>query len=372
MPTTINPVITDAGLSAAINANANGVQLAITHVVLGSGKYTPTNASTIQSRKEKASIAGGYKVGDNGFRVNVLFSSYTGATYDASEIGFYAGDPDAGGVLFAVFSHPSSVIVQRNALDYVAQYGMTVNRVPTGSVTVTVDPSASQALALIAAHEGAADPHTQYAKKTDVNAALQSMASAVANAGGTANAITAAFSQPITSLTNGTNVLVKASTANTSASVTFKADALNTLPVVKAGNAALEVGDIVGSGHWMDLVYDASLNKWILQNPATGINVAALFTGGANQSLASNGWQKLPGGFIIQWGTVPYSGTGFTTVTLPISFSTAILMVGTTKRQGHWTPVANVNGSSLSSIIVGCTDGVASATDPAFWFAWGK
>lgn len=159
MPTVITPVITDAGLNAAITANGNGVKLSITHVVLSTDQFTPTGTSTISVRKEKATVASGYTTGAGAFRINVLFSSYSGATYNATAIGFYAGDPDAGGTLFAAYSHPTSVIVQRNSLDYLAQFGLTLSRVPSGSVSVTVDPSAAQAFALISAHEQAADPH---------------------------------------------------------------------------------------------------------------------------------------------------------------------------------------------------------------------
>jgi hypothetical protein len=166
MPTVITPVITDAGLAAAITANGNGVQLSITHVVLSTDQFTPTGTSTISVRKEKATVASGYTTGTGSFRINVLFSSYSGAAYNATTIGFYAGDPDAGGILFGVYSHPSSVIVQRNSLDYLAQYGLTLSRVPAGSISVTVDPTAAQAFALIAAHETATHPHSQYMRRT--------------------------------------------------------------------------------------------------------------------------------------------------------------------------------------------------------------
>lgn len=43
-------------------------------------------------------------------------------------------------------------------------------------------------------------------------------------------------------------------------------------------------------------------------------------------SLSANGWIKLPGGFILQWGTVASVGTN-TNVTLPVTFPTAILCV---------------------------------------------
>jgi hypothetical protein len=43
---------------------------------------------------------------------------------------------------------------------------------------------------------------------------------------------------------------------------------------------------------------------------------------GSNQSLGSNGYQKLPGGLIMQWGTFTTSGSK-TTVTFPTAFTTA-------------------------------------------------
>lgn len=175
MPTIINPLITEAGLAAAVAANGLGLQLAITHVALGSGQYTPDIGMTsMVTRKEKVTIPSGYVTGGGGFRINALFPAWAGTPnpYNATEVGFYAGDPDAGGVLFAVYSHTSSVIVQRNSLDYVCQFSMVLTRVPAGSVTVTIDAAASQALALVAAHEVGADPHPQYALKSEMAALI--------------------------------------------------------------------------------------------------------------------------------------------------------------------------------------------------------
>ena len=46
---------------------------------------------------------------------------------------------------------------------------------------------------------------------------------------------------------------------------------------------------------------------------------------GANQSKSANGYQKLPGGLIIQWGSATSSVSGQATLTLPIVFPNAIL-----------------------------------------------
>jgi len=58
-----------------------------------------------------------------------------------------------------------------------------------------------------------------------------------------------------------------------------------------------------------------------------GAKLAAALQG-ANQSLATSGYQKLPGGLIIQWGTANIPATT-TTITLPIVYPTAhILVIG--------------------------------------------
>lgn len=172
MPAILNPIITDAGLAAAVNAKANGLQLAITHVALGTGKYT-ADVSTVSGmtamvgRKEQVLPGAGNVSGSGGFVLTVRFAAWAGtpSSYSATELGFYAGDPDAGGVLFAVYSHPTDVIVTRNSLEYLASFVMQLTRVPAGSVTVNLDPDAVQWQAMLNTHLAASDPHTQYVRK---------------------------------------------------------------------------------------------------------------------------------------------------------------------------------------------------------------
>lgn len=71
--------------------------------------------------------------------------------------------------------------------------------------------------------------------------------------------------------------------------------------------------------------YDCPVNIGTL-NVATLASEMALkaalvdFTG-TNQSLSANGWQKLPGGLIIQWGTTAgVTSGGSITVTFPLAF----------------------------------------------------
>ena len=92
----------------------------------------------------------------------------------------------------------------------------------------------------------------------------------IASASGSADAITATFSPAIT-LSNGMVVYVRAAYSNATTTPTFNPDDLGALPIVKGSNLPLAVGDIGGAGYWMILQYDQAFNKWVLQNPATGI-----------------------------------------------------------------------------------------------------
>ena len=90
----------------------------------------------------------------------------------------------------------------------------------------------------------------------------------VAQASGTANEITATFANPI-SLTNGKRVIVRALYANTSTTPTFAPNGLTAKMIVKGNGTPLKAGDIVGSGYWIELIFDSTLDKWVLQNPPT-------------------------------------------------------------------------------------------------------
>lgn len=93
-----------------------------------------------------------------------------------------------------------------------------------------------------------------------------------AAASGTVDAITATFTKPV-SLEGGKLVKVRALGANTSPTVTFNPNGLGAKQVVKGDNDNLAVGDIAGAGYWITLIYDAQLDKWVLQNPATGVTL---------------------------------------------------------------------------------------------------
>jgi hypothetical protein len=93
---------------------------------------------------------------------------------------------------------------------------------------------------------------------------------------GTANAITADFTPGITALANGLTVIVRAAAANASATPSLAANATAAKTIVKGNGLALVAGDIAGAGHWLELQFDTALDKWVLQNPATGVSIATV------------------------------------------------------------------------------------------------
>lgn len=101
-------------------------------------------------------------------------------------------------------------------------------------------------------------------------AVVRSLGIPTAVAGGTADAITAAFT-PNVALANGTTVIVRAGAANATTAPTFAPDGLTAKTIVKGNNLALVAGDIAGAGHWLEMNFDATLDKWVLQNPGSGL-----------------------------------------------------------------------------------------------------
>lgn len=97
-----------------------------------------------------------------------------------------------------------------------------------------------------------------------------------AAAAGTSDALTATFTPTITSLVNGMSLIIRAASANTSATPTLKVDGTAIKTIVKGNSLPLVAGDIAGASHWLEFQYDLTLDKWVLQNAANGINPASV------------------------------------------------------------------------------------------------
>ena len=190
----------------------------------------------------------------------------------------------------------------------------------------------------------------------------------IATATGSADEITATFSPAIT-LSNGMVVYVRATAANTTTAPTFNPDNLGALPIVKGANVALAAGDIGGAGYWMILQYDQAFNKWVLQNPAKGIDVSTgvpvgtvvMFTAAEPPA----GYLKCDGSAVGRTtypelyaaiGTTYGAGDGSTTFNLPDligRFAEGSATPGAVKEAGLPNITGEINGHFGSSVAFG-------------------
>lgn len=178
---------------------------------------------------------------------------------------------------------------------------------------------------------------------------LRMMNIPTSQAGGSANALTATFYPPITTvdLEDSLIVIVEAGLANTSGTVTFNPDSLGALNITRRGGEALAVGDIVAAGHKLLLAYDKSSTRWELLNPAglattSGPGIVELATGAETLALTSTALAITPSALaaFLARGT---NITGDTTITvgdggffrvLGTSFTTTAITL-TTATQGR-------------------------------------
>lgn len=135
---------------------------------------------------------------------------------------------------------------------------------------------------------------------------------AFATAAGTVNAITADFT-PNVALTDGVTVLVEATGANTSTTVTFSPDSLTAHNITKNGNQNLDIGDIYGAGHRLILSYDSANTVWELLNPVntTKNNFVSKSTG---EALIDTTIISVSGLTISTWVDVGPTGSGSTQI----------------------------------------------------------
>ena len=205
---------------------------------------------------------------------------------------------------------------------------------------------------------------------------LQQNACISCTAGGTADALTGSFFPGITALpAAGSGLLtlyVRPTAANATTTPTFTPNSgvIAAKTIVKGNGLPLAAGDIAGAGHWIELQYDATLDKWVLLNPATGMStvtatndasfadnsgkpastswvrgaMSAIATAaGFAYSFAANGYIKFPswlGGFIAQWGSGGTIAVGSNAAyTFPLAFPNNVYSIVA-------NPLCNANTST--------------------------
>lgn len=162
--------------------------------------------------------------------------------------------------------------------------------------------------------------YTQLIKALIVNG-MQGSYFNVAAAAGTANAITASYTPSITALANGMTLYVRAGSANTTTTPTFtpKSGTIAAKTIVKGAGQALVAGDIAGGGHWIELQYDATLDSWVLLNPANGIGLDSRYIQASGATLTG----------ALNFAT-PVSLASAATVNIGAAASNNVTITGTT------------------------------------------
>lgn len=134
------------------------------------------------------------------------------------------------------------------------------------------------------------------------------------------------------------------------------------------GTHTTQIGN--GSG-----VTDAPAWRTALSVPSTTETVLdADFTGANQDFTGTEGFQKLPGGLIMQWGVVPSTADGASqSITFPTVFPSAVATVQitgttitTTTNAAHWVPTA-INTAGFTANY-NATETLSSG---ALWFAVG-
>lgn len=188
-------------------------------------------------------------------------------------------------------------------------------------------------------------------------------------AGGSSDIITVTYENPVTELTDGMIVCFQATAANVTTTPSFNPDGLGAVTIVKGANQPLSEGDISGEGYLAILQYSATWNKWVLQNPAKGIDVSTGVPVGTviyfSATSVPAGYLKCDGSAVgratypelyAAIGTTYGAGDGSTTFNLPNligRFAEGSATPGTVKEAGLPNITGEINGHFGSSVAYG-------------------
>jgi hypothetical protein len=160
---------------------------------------------------------------------------------------------------------------------------------------------------------------------------------------GVADALVITLNPPLTAYSEYNRFYVKAANTNTTA-CTIDVNGLGAKAITHMDGSPILTGEIV-AGFILELVYDGTQFQWL--NPINRVATAAEtltgttavlpmtpggFTQGGypNKGTNASGYVKLPGGLIMQWGTVTCSNGVPAPFTFPIAFPTGLLTYSVT------------------------------------------
>lgn len=252
-PVIINPTLTLAGQAAAFNAANTGLELKIDSVSFGRAHYDPTGDEIALTDPvgNAVPVAGASRPTPYQIRMVSNWREDVGQV-GIGEIGFWSN-----GVLVFVWSKADGTVAsyKTDGVAYVLFNDLAFQQVPAGSISFTVDPDESVALAALAAHEGASNAHPQYvlrAKFPDYQGHLWG------DVAGSANEIALVLPEivDLTTYIKGNRFSFKAVLTNTGAT-TININGVGAVEVLKTGGVPLTAGSIIAGGVY-DVYYDGS------------------------------------------------------------------------------------------------------------------
>jgi hypothetical protein len=170
--------------------------------------------------------------------------------------------------------------------------------------------------------------------------------------GGSANAQTLTYSVARGSYQIGDRFVFIAGFTNTAAA-TLNVDALGAISIVTNDGVALQGGEIQ-VGQIVDCSYDGTFFR--IEN----LN---------RQSVHANGYVKLLGGLILQWGSAAFVTANTSAVTFPTTFPNAVFIVLVSVE--HAAGLTLTAGSALPATTGFTFNLSAAATTNGRWFAIG-
>ena len=134
---TLNPVLTNAGLRALLNASNTGVEAAIAEIAFGDANgagYAPqANRTALVRERARVAVGGGERVANSEVEVQALLD--TGPSFWIREVGFVLDD----GTMLAIWSDPDTPLAYKTAgVPLAVAYNLALEGAPADTVTVNI------------------------------------------------------------------------------------------------------------------------------------------------------------------------------------------------------------------------------------------
>lgn len=130
--TALTPTLTLAGLNAVFNAEGDGLQARITHMVLGDQGRTPSPSHTsLGNQRRRIAIADGEKTADRQLHITGVVDG-DGPEFWVREVGFELED----GTLLALWSSTQPLAYVSNNVPLLLAFDLRLDALPADSVTI--------------------------------------------------------------------------------------------------------------------------------------------------------------------------------------------------------------------------------------------